>query len=535
MATRAAEVPPWISLESSSGAPYYRQLYDGVRRAILSGLLPAGTRLPSTRTLAAELGISRTTVVTAFEQLLAEGYLEGKVGSGTFVARYLPDDLLSVAFKADRESRPARSGRGLSGRGAVLAATPTTAVRDRGSPRAFRPGVPALDEFPDAAWRRVSTKVWRKPSGGLLGYGDPAGYRPLREAIARYLGASRAVRCVPEQVIVVSGSQQALDLAARVLLDPGDTVWVEDPGYMGARGTLSGAGARLVPVPVDGEGLGVAVGVARELDARLACVTPSHQYPLGVTMSLSRRLELLGWANRSGAWVVEDDYDSEYRYTGCPLEALQGLDSEGRVLYIGTFSKVLFPALRLGYLVVPSDLIDAFVSARADRPAPADGGSSHPRRVHHRGTFHAPPPPDASPLRRETGGAGRGGGARASGAARRKPRRGRDAPGRLATRGSRRPRGVAPRRGSRCGGPAGFALRKRVRGTRRAHPRLCGGRRQGDARRCAAARGGPGIGFRCQAWGRREMVGAEIISPKRYHQPRWGFAFGKSVAARPKS
>jgi len=177
---------------------------------------------------------------------------------------------------------------------------------------------------------------------------------------------------VPEQVIVVSGSQQALDLAARVLLDPGDRVWVEDPGYMGARGALSGAGARLVPVPVDGEGLGVAVGVAREPDARLACVTPSHQYPLGVTMSLGRRLELLGWANRSGAWVVEDDYDSEYRYTGCPLEALQGLDSEGRVLYIGTFSKVLFPALRLGYLVVPSDLIDAFVSARelTDRHPP---------------------------------------------------------------------------------------------------------------------------------------------------------------------
>ena len=372
MAKRAAEVPPWISLESSSGAPIYRQLYDGVRRAILSGLLPAGTRLPSTRTLAAGLGISRTTVVTAFEQLLAEGYLEGKVGSGTFVAKYLPDDLLSVAFKVDRKFRPARSGRGLSGRGTLLAATRTTAVRDRGSPRAFRPGVPALDEFPDAAWRRISRKVWRRPSGELLGYGDPAGYRPLREAIAGYLGASRAVRCVPEQVIVVSGSQQALDLAARVLLDPGDRVWVEDPGYMGARGALSGAGARLVPVPVDGEGLGVAVGVAREPDARLACVTPSHQYPLGVTMSLGRRLELLGWANRSGAWVVEDDYDSEYRYTGCPLEALQGLDSEGRVLYIGTFSKVLFPALRLGYLVVPSDLIDAFVSARelTDRHPP---------------------------------------------------------------------------------------------------------------------------------------------------------------------
>ena len=372
MAKRAVEVPPWVSLDPSSGAPYYRQLYDGMRRAILSGLLSSGTRLPSTRTLATELDVSRTTVVTAFEGLLAEGYLEGKVGSGTFVANSLPDDSLSVAFEASREPGPARAGRGLSGRGTLLAATPATAVRDRGSPRAFRPGVPALNEFPDAVWRRILNNVWRRPSGGLLGYGDPAGYAPLRKAIAGYLGASRAVRCVPEQVIVVSGSQQALDLAARVLLDPGNAVWVEDPGYMGARGALSGAGARLVPVPVDGEGLEVAAGIEREPGARLACVTPSHQYPLGVTMSLGRRLELLGWAKRSGAWVVEDDYDSEYRYTGRPLEALQGLDGEGRVLYVGTFSKILFPALRLGYLVVPPDLIEAFVAARelTDRHPP---------------------------------------------------------------------------------------------------------------------------------------------------------------------
>ena len=208
MAKRAVEVPPWVSLDPSSGAPYYRQLYDGMRHAILSGLLSSGTRLPSTRTLATELGVSRTTVVTAFEGLLAEGYLEGKVGSGTFVAKSLPDDSLSVAFEASREPGPARSGRGLSGRGTLLAATPATAVRDRGSPRAFRPGVPALDEFPDAVWRRILNNAWRRPSGGLLGYGDSAGYAPLRKAIAGYLGASRAVRCVPEQVIVVSGSQQ---------------------------------------------------------------------------------------------------------------------------------------------------------------------------------------------------------------------------------------------------------------------------------------------------------------------------------------
>ena len=194
----------------------------------------------------------------------------------------------------------------------------------------------------------------------------------MREAISGYLGARRAARCSPEQVVVVSGSQQALDLAARVLLDPGDAAWVEDPGYAGARAALAGAGARLVPVPVDDDGLDVSAGKEREPDARLAYVTPSHQYPLGPTMGLGRRLELLRWASGAGAWIVEDDYDGEYRYGGRPLEALQGLDTGGRVVYVGTFSKVLFPALRLGYLVVPPDLVDAFVAARelSDRGSP---------------------------------------------------------------------------------------------------------------------------------------------------------------------
>ncbi len=372
MAKKAAEVPVWISLDPSSEAPIYRQLYERMRGGILSGVLSAGARLPSTRTLAAELGVSRATVVTAFGQLLAEGYLEGKVGSGTYVAGSLPDDLLGVRVEQDLRPGPVPSGRGLSLRGTLLAATPTTIVRDRGSSRAFRPGVPALDEFPYGVWRRISGNVWRRPQEAMLGYGDPAGYWTLREEISAHLRAARAVRCVPEQVIVVSGSQQALDLASRVLLDPGDAVWVEDPGYMGARGALSGSGARLVPLPVDEEGLVVAAGIEREPEARLVCITPSHQYPLGVTMSLARRLELLGWANRSGAWVIEDDYDSEYRYTGRPLEALQGLDGEGRVVYVGTFSKVLFPALRLGYLVVPPDLVGAFTAARelTDRHPP---------------------------------------------------------------------------------------------------------------------------------------------------------------------
>jgi len=197
-----------------------------------------------------------------------------------------------------------------------------------------------------------------------LDYLDPAGYRPLREAIAAYLGMARGVHCTAEQVIVVSGSQQGIGLSAQVLLDPGDAVWVEEPGYFGAKGALLGAGARLVPVPVDPEGMDLVAGKARCPTARLACVTPSHQFPLGMTMSLPRRLALLAWARETGAWILEDDYDSEYRYVGKPLTALQGLDRAGRVIYVGTFSKVLFPALRLGYVVVPRDLVEAFLATR---------------------------------------------------------------------------------------------------------------------------------------------------------------------------
>ena len=309
--------------------------------------------------------------MNAFRQLLAEGYLEGKAGSGTYVAGSLPEELLQARTGVGPAPPPRRVGRRLSRRGDVLAKTPATVVKDRGRPRAFRPGLPALDEFPLQTWQRLVREVCRKPKG-ILGYGEPAGYRPLREEISAYLGVARAVKCSWEQVIVVSGSQQALDLCARLLLDPGEKVWVEDPGYAGARGALIGAGANPVLVPVDEEGLNVEAGIEQEADARLACVTPSHQYPLGVTMSLSRRLALLDWAGRRDAWVVEDDYDSEYRYGGRPLEALQGLDTGGRVIYAGTFSKVLFPSLRLGYLVVPPDLVESFTAARelADRHSP---------------------------------------------------------------------------------------------------------------------------------------------------------------------
>jgi GntR family transcriptional regulator/MocR family aminotransferase len=374
VAKRSSAVPfPPLGLDFESPVPVYRQIYENLREAILSGRLARGAQLPSTRTLAAGLGVSRTTVVVAFRQLHAEGYLEGRVGSGTYVACALPDDLLGVRVDAAYEPRPVASGYGLSGRGKLLATTPATTIRDQGPARAFRPGVPALEEFPIEVWRRLAGKVWRRPPRGLLGYGDPGGYQPLRETIANHLGAARAVRCTWEQVIVISGSQRALDLCARLLLDPGDAAWVEDPGYAGVRAALVGAGARLIPTPVDEEGLDITAGEAREPDARLVHVTPSHQYPLGVTMSLARRLALLEWASRSGAWILEDDYDSEYRYTGRPLEALQGLDAEGRVIYVGTFSKVLFPGLRLGYLVVPPGLVEAFVNASevVDRHPPS--------------------------------------------------------------------------------------------------------------------------------------------------------------------
>ena len=354
------------SVDAASNVPLYRQLYENLRQAILAGQIAPGTRLPSTRDIAAELRLSRNTVMNAFEQLLAEGYVEGHVGSGTFVSQALPDELLTARTSFRAPLKSSRRGREFSKRGAILASTPVRAACPAlGAIIPFRTGTPALDSFPFEVWQKTVARYWRRPKRDLLGYGEPAGYRPLREAIATYLGAARAVRCTPDQVIVVAGTQQAVDLVARVLLDPGDAVWVEDYGYLAARGALMAAEARLVSVPVDEEGIDVAAGARDEPHARLAYVSPSHQYPIGVTLSLARRLALLEWAARAGAWIVEDDYDSEFRYSGRPLAAMQGLDEEGRVIYLGTFSKVLFPSLRLGYMVVPEDMVDAFSSARA--------------------------------------------------------------------------------------------------------------------------------------------------------------------------
>jgi len=353
-----------LNIDPESTVPLYRQLYTSLRDAILNGQLAPGTQLPSTRALALEISVARGTILNAYEQLLAEGYVEGEMGGGTYVARQLPDELLQApSIQASLLPRDS-SGRTLSQRGMAMASTAYASSFDLSPVRVFRPGLAALDAFPLKIWSQITSRHARQRSYDLLNYGDPAGYKPLRQAIAAYLGSVRAVKCDYEQVIIVTGSQQALDLSARVLLDSGDDVLIEDPCYLGAKGALLGAGAHLIPVPVDKEGMQITSVLARSANARLAYVTPSHQYPLGVTMSLARRLALLEWARRAKAWILEDDYDSEFRYKGRPLAALQGLDTSGHVIYIGTFSKVLFPALRVGYMVVPPDLVDGFVSAR---------------------------------------------------------------------------------------------------------------------------------------------------------------------------
>jgi GntR family transcriptional regulator/MocR family aminotransferase len=351
-----------LPLDPQRPEPLYMQLYHVLRQAILRGQLRAGRQLPPTRVLATELAVSRTTIVTAFEQLIAEGYLEARVGSGTFVASILPEEALQAP--AQPISPPERLPQ-LSQRSLQMIYAPSHSFLRIPLPKAFQPGLPAIDAFPFDVWSRLITRHAQPSSLELFAYGDPAGYRPLREAIAHYLTTSRAVCCQPEQVLIVSGAQQAIDLTARLLLDEGDIVWVEDPGYPRAREILLETGARVVPVPLDQEGFNLQQGVRLSKQARLVYVTPSHQYPMGITMSLARRLALLEWAQTTGAWILEDDYDSEFRYRGRPLASLQGLDTHGRVIYMGTFSKILFPALRLGYLVVPPEILEPFLVLRA--------------------------------------------------------------------------------------------------------------------------------------------------------------------------
>ena len=352
-----------VPLDPAGPDPVWRRVAEGVRRRIVAGELAAGTRLPSSRMLARDLGVSRNTVLAAYEALFGEGYVEGHRGSGTFVAHELPQ-AGRPRFPLPGPVLPQVAPPTLSRRGATIAASFATWRPTAGLPRPFRPGVPAIDLFPWRSWRSVCNGVLRHHRSDLFGYGDPRGYLPLREAIAAHVGTTRGVRCKPAQVIVVEGAEQGLDFATRVLVDAGDAVAIEDPGYLGARAAGLGAGARVVPIRVDQEGLDVAALQAAEERVRLVYVSPSHQFPLGATLPAERRLALLGWAARSDAWVVEDDYDSEFRYAALPVPSLQSLDQDGRVIYVGSFSKVLFPGLRLGYVIVPEPLLEAFAAAR---------------------------------------------------------------------------------------------------------------------------------------------------------------------------
>jgi GntR family transcriptional regulator/MocR family aminotransferase len=355
-------LPP-VALDTATGMPMYDQLSEWFRRAILEGRLRPGQRVPSTRSLAKELNISRVPVLSAYEQLYAEGYLETFVGAGTCVARDIPADT-KPAHAAHRETQRApaqRAPRRTAQRVEGLRTPPQTWANNHG---AFRVGLPAIDHFPNTAWAKLIHRHARQPPIDHMVYSGPMGYLPLREAIAEYLGTVRAVRCDASQIIITTGSQQGLQICAHTLLEAKDHVWMEDPGYPGARQALRTVNAHIVPVPVDEEGLDVDEAIRLSRNARAAYISPSHQFPLGVTMSAARRMQLLNWAARAGAWIIEDDYDSEFRFGGRPLASLQGMDADDRVIYVGTFSKVMFPAVRVGYIVVPKDLVTAFAAVR---------------------------------------------------------------------------------------------------------------------------------------------------------------------------
>lgn len=337
-------------------APAYRWLYASLRAAILEGRLHPAARLPATRDLARQYRLSRGTIVNAVEQLKSEGYVQCRTGSGTYVSNTLPDELLQVRSNAkpplpQENSKPRR----ISTYAKRVQLFPNFTPHPT---RAFRPNLPALNLFPATLWAQVAARRLRKVSTNFLLGCDALGYLPLRQAVADYLSTSRGVNCVPEQIAIVSGAQEALDLVARLFVNPGDRVCMENPGYIGATAVFQSHGAKIAYVPLDEDGMKLRPTTLR--NARLVYVTPGHQFPLGITMGLPRRLQLLESARKSGTLILEDDYDSEFRYSGRPVPALQGLDRHGQVLFTGSFSKVLFPSLRLGYLVLPSDLADRF-------------------------------------------------------------------------------------------------------------------------------------------------------------------------------
>jgi len=350
----------------SNGATLFRWLYDEIRTAIVEGRLPPGSRLPSTRTVSSQYGLARGTVVAAFDQLASEGYVESTVGNGTFVRRAANGAGPIQQPRVGQQRAvgiPARPS--LSACGRRLAANPFPLLVSSRTAETFRLDRPALEAFPIKLWSRLAARRLRNSTLRLLSHGEILGFRPLREAIAAHVGLTRGVKCTAHQVVITTGTQQSLDLVARLVLDPGDRVWMEDPGYPGATALLRACGAQVIGVPVDAEGLDCNAGRRRGPEAKLAYVTPGCQFPLSVGMSLARRLALLQWAREAGAWIFEDDYDSQLRFSGRPLAALQSLDTAACVIYSNTFNKMLFPGLRLGFLVVPATLVDAMAAARS--------------------------------------------------------------------------------------------------------------------------------------------------------------------------
>lgn len=359
--------PLGLVLDAASVTPLHRQIGEQVRRAILERRLAPGQRLPSSRLIASELEVARGTVLLAMDQLIAEGYVVAQAASGLSVANDLPDEMLT-APRGPLAGPPANDGAATAAlsrraRAALRDATPTFGFDD--APLAFPTGQPDREAFPFALWARLLEREWRQPSWAVAGALHPFGHAGLRAAIAAYLGAARGFSCTPESIVITTGVRQSLALLAWLVLDPDEAAWIEEPSFVGTREALALASVRAVPVPIDEQGFAVERAIAAQPQAKLAVVAPAHHFPLGTMLGLQRRLELLSWAERHAGWIAEDDFDGEYRYAGRPLAAMQGLDRDGRVIYVGSFSKVLFPSLRLGYLVVPPALVDAFRAARA--------------------------------------------------------------------------------------------------------------------------------------------------------------------------
>ncbi|WP_424929784.1 PLP-dependent aminotransferase family protein [Amaricoccus tamworthensis] len=362
---------PVIPIRHDDSATITVQLVAALRRMILSGQLPAGVRLPASRTLARSQGVSRTTAVNTYEQLAAEGLLRSLVGSGTYVSDTILPPVPAHEVPRGEDAVPPRLAtlsRDASDRYYTRLAHPDT-------PRAFVTGMPAFDVFPMALWSRLSARHWRGGRSGVMRYPDPCGLMELRRSVSQHMRANRGVTCAPEEVFIFNGAQDAFNRIASMLVNPGDPVWFENPGTVGARNSFIACGARLVPVPVDAEGLDVAAGLEAAPEYRLAFVTPAHQHPLGNTMSVSRRFELLRAAERTGAWIIEDDYVGEFHYGSHTPPPLKSMDASGRVVYVGTFSKSIFPALRLGFVVAPPRLVEMFERTAAAMLQGAPTGS----------------------------------------------------------------------------------------------------------------------------------------------------------------